>query len=119
MLPVKRQRAMQTLLLQESWQRMFELSAPSTRELKTHSHWQAVHMHPSTTTNSSLNEYEGKYTHATFIHGPTRYEHDERPTSIPETQETRMPSQFEIQLDHEMDIEDRPTFTPVPEPDFR
>lgn len=33
MLPVKRQRAMQTLLLQESWQRMFELSAPSTREL--------------------------------------------------------------------------------------
>ena len=40
-------------------------------------------------------------------------------TSIPETQETRMPSQSETQLDLEQDIEDLPTFTPVPEPDFR
>ena len=38
-------------------------------------------------------------------------------TSIPETQETRRPSQ--LQLDHEMDIEDLPTFTSVPESDFQ
>ena len=40
-------------------------------------------------------------------------------TSIPETQETRMLFQSETQLDLEQDIEDLPTFTPVPEPDFR
>ena len=40
-------------------------------------------------------------------------------TSIPETQETRMPSQSETQLDLEQDVEDLPTFTPVLEPDFR
>ena len=40
-------------------------------------------------------------------------------TAIPETQETRMPSQSETQLDLEQAVEDLPTFTPVPEPDFR
>ena len=39
--------------------------------------------------------------------------------SIPDTQETRMSSQSETQLDLEQDIEDLPTFTSLPEPDFR
>ena len=77
--------------------------------------------HGPTTTDTSLNEpdYSNPQHSPMNPRGDMNMVDQTMVTSIPETQETRMPSQSETHLDLEQDIEDLPTFTPVPEPDFR
>ena len=75
--------------------------------------------HGPTTMITSLNEQEGG--DRDIQHSPIQ----PRNTNVveqnmaPSISETQIPSQPEIQLTLEQDIDDLPTYTPVPEPNFR